>query len=311
MSTGCFLPYVGLGSCLLHMRYIHEFAKKEGPIKILTFSKNLPDALKFDPNVKEVIVVEKFQKKLFDIFQLSSFLKTLKLKKLYIFKSSLRFYYASKLAGILTKSYPFYKKKNLHLVEQARKFTMKNLKLANCETETRLFVNEKILNDTKKIMQKDRKNILIAPSSSGPTTMWKTSYFVDLMKKLENKLNCFFVIAVDSSEKEEKISNEIVKNFNENKIMVLSNKSISEAMPIIACCNLSICNDTSFQHLSCQLSVPTVILRFDAPSAYTSYSKLQYPILPEGYSEIDHDTRADPTLISVDKVLIKSLELIR
>ena len=204
MSTGCFLPYVGLGSCLLHICYVHEFAKKEGPIKILTFSKNLPDALKFDPNIKEVIVIEKFQKKFFDIFQLSIFLKSLNLKKLYIFKSSLRFYFASKFAGILTKSYPFYKKKNLHLVEQARKFTIKNLGLAKCGTETRLFVNEKILNDTKKMMQKERKNILIAPSSSGPTTMWKTSYFIDLMKKLENKLNCFFVIAVDSSEKEKK-----------------------------------------------------------------------------------------------------------
>ena len=29
MSAGCFLPYVGLGSCLLHMPYIHQFAKKE------------------------------------------------------------------------------------------------------------------------------------------------------------------------------------------------------------------------------------------------------------------------------------------
>ena len=46
MSIGCFLPYIGLGSCLLHMPYIHEFAKKEGPITILTFSKSLVDALK-------------------------------------------------------------------------------------------------------------------------------------------------------------------------------------------------------------------------------------------------------------------------
>ena len=89
MSSGCFLPYVGLGSCLLHLSYIHEFAKKEGAITILTFSKNLPDALKFDPNIKKVIVIENFNKKLSDIFQLSSFLKNLNLKKLYIFKSSL------------------------------------------------------------------------------------------------------------------------------------------------------------------------------------------------------------------------------
>ena len=250
MSVGCFLPYIGLGSCLLHMSYIHEFAKKEGPITILTFSKNLPDTLKFDPNIKEVIVIEKFHKKLSDIFKLSSFLKNLNLKKLYIFKCSLRFYFAAKYARISAKSYPFYKKMNLHLVKEGRKFTMKNLDLKNCDTETRLYLDQKILNETKKIMKKDKKNILIAPSSSGPTTMWKTSHFVDLMKKLESKFDCFFVIAVDSSERERKIADEIVKNFNKNKIIVLNDKTISQTMPIIACCNLSICNDTSFQHLS-------------------------------------------------------------
>ena len=309
MNTACFLPYIGLGSCLLHMAYIHEFAKNEGPIVVLTFSKTLSDALKFDPNIKEVIVIEKFHKKFFDIFKFSNYLKKLNLKKLYIFKCSLRFYFAAKLAGIYSKSYPFYKKKNLHLVKQGKEFTMKNLRLKNCSTETRLHLNEDLLKDTKRFMN-SKKNILIAPSSSGPTTMWKTSYFINLMKELDSKLNCFFVIAVDSSEREKKIANEISKSFDRDKIMVLSDKTISQLMPIVACCNLSICNDTSFQHLSCQLNVPTLILRFDTPAAYSSYSKLQYSILPNGYSEVNHDTRADPDLISVGMVLAKAFSLI-
>ena len=81
-------------------------------------------------------------------------------------------------------------------------------------------------------------------------------------------------------------------------------------MPIISLCNLSICNDTSFQHISCQLNVPTIILRFDTPAAYSSYSKLQYSILPKGYVEVNHDTRADTSLITVDMVLEKSLALL-
>ncbi len=306
MSTVCFLPYVGLGSNLLHMSFINEFAKKEGPVTILTFSKNLEDAIKFNPNIKKTIFVEKFHNRLSDVFKLSSFLKNLKIKKLYIFKCSPRFYFAGIFAGIPTSSYPFYKKKNLHLVEEGKKFTKKKLGLANFETETKLHLNEKMLNDVKKFMYKNKKNILIAPSSSGPTTMWKSSYFVDLMKKLNDKYDCFFVIAVDSSEREKKIANEITKFFDKEKIMVLSDKTISETMPIIACCNLSICNDTSFQHLSCQLNVPTLILRLDTPSAYSSYSKLQYSILPEGYKEVDHDTRADPSLISVETVFNKA-----
>ena len=310
MRIGCFLPYVGLGSCLLHMPYIHEFAKKEGPITILTFSRSLVDTLKFDPSVKEIIVVEKFHKKLFDIFKLSNYLKKLNLKKLYIFKCSLRFYFAAKWAGIYTKGYPFYKKINLHLVKQGHDFTTKNLDLKNCATETRLYLDKNILSDTKKVMPTDKKIILIAPSSSGPTTMWKTSCFVDLMKRLNSKFGCFFVIAVDSSEREKEIADEIIKSFEKNTVMILSDKTISQIMPIIACCDLSICNDTSFQHLSCQLNVPTLILRFDTPDAYSSYSKLQHSIFPEGYSKIDHDTKADPNLISVNKVLAKALELL-
>jgi len=310
MRTGCFLPYTGLGSCLLHMAYIHEFAKREGPVKILTFSKNLSDTLQFDPNVKEIILVDKFNKKTLDIFKLSEFLRKLNLKKLYVFKCSLRFYFAAKLAGIYVKSYPFYKKYKLHLVKEAQKFTIKSLNLKSCNTETRLYIDQKKLADAKKIIQKAKKNILIAPSSSGPTTMWKISYFISLMKKIEEKKDCFFIIAIDSTEREKKIASEITKHFNKNKFILLSDKTISQAMPLIACCDLSICNDTSFQHLSCQLNVPTLILRFDTPSAYSSYSKLQFSILPNGYSNIDHNTRADPTLIKVENVLSKSLSLL-
>ena len=92
--------------------------------------------------------------------------------------------------------------------------------------------------------------------------------------------------------------------------MSLSDKTISQTMPIISCCSVAVSNDTSFQHLSCQLNVPTLILRFDTPDAYSSYSKFQYSVLPEGYSKINHDTRADPSLISVDKILTKTLKLI-
>ena len=310
MNTACFLPYVGLGTCLLHMSYIREFAKKNGPVTILTFSKSLADALKFDQDVEEVIVVEKYNKKFLDIFKLANFLKNLQLKKLYIFKSSLRFYFAAKLARIETKSYPFYKKRNLHLVKEAQKFTIKNLKLKNCPTETKLQISQSVLNETKKIISLNKKNILIAPASSGNTTMWRLAYFIELMKKLDTKFNCFFIIAVDSSEKEKKIANEIIKSFDKDKTMSLSDKTISQTMPIISCCSVAICNDTSFQHLSCQLNVPTLILKLDTPDAYSSYSKFQYSVLPEGYSKINHDTRADPSLISVDKILTKTLKLI-
>ena len=202
MSTSCFLPYVGLGSCLLHINFVHEFAKREGPITILTFSKSLKDALQDDPNIKETILIEKFNKKISDIFKLSRFLKSLNLKKIYIFKCSLRFYFAAKWAGMDTFSYPFYKKSELHLIKQARDFTKKNLGIQNFSTEPKLYIDSKKIDEAKKFIPQDKKKILIAPSSSGPTTMWKENFFIDVMKRLDNKFDCFFIIAVDSSERE-------------------------------------------------------------------------------------------------------------
>ena len=104
------------------------------------------------------------------------------------------------------------------------------IQLKNCETENRLHLDKKMLDDAKKIMQVNKKNILIAPSSSGPTTMWNTSYFIDLMKKIDSKLDCFFVIAVDSSEREKKIADKIINCFDKNKTLVLSNKTIGQLM---------------------------------------------------------------------------------
>ena len=40
-------------------------------------------------------------------------------------------------------------------------FFYKNLGIKNCNTETRLYVDKQILNDTKKIMENRKKNILI------------------------------------------------------------------------------------------------------------------------------------------------------
>ena len=56
-----------------------------------------------------------------------------------------------------------------------------------------------MLDDAKKIMQKNKKNILIAPASSGPTTMWNISYFIDLMKF--DQLNGYIIRDLISIEK--------------------------------------------------------------------------------------------------------------
>ena len=65
---------------------------------------------------------------------------------------------------------------------------------------------------------------------------------------------------------------------------------ISETLPIIKNCNISICNDTSFSHLSAALGIKTIVLMTDTPLLYGNYSPRMYPILPDGEKTVKHDT---------------------
>ena len=68
MKTGIYLSYIGLGANLLHLSYCHEIAKKHGPVTIITLCKNLEEALIDDPLVEKVYYLDKYHKKLSDIF---------------------------------------------------------------------------------------------------------------------------------------------------------------------------------------------------------------------------------------------------
>ena len=113
MKTGIYLSYVGLGANLLHLSYCHQIAKKNGPVTIITLCKNLEAALADDPLIEKVFFINKYHKKLIDIFKLSDVLKKFDLKNLLIFYPSLRLYLSAKLAGIKNVwIYNFFKKKN-------------------------------------------------------------------------------------------------------------------------------------------------------------------------------------------------------
>ena len=87
MTTGVYLSYVGLGANLLHLSYCHQIAKKHGPITVITLCKNLEEALADDPLIKEVFYLDKYHKKLLDIFKLSKFIKGFCLERCTTFRS--------------------------------------------------------------------------------------------------------------------------------------------------------------------------------------------------------------------------------
>ena len=190
MKTAILLSYKGLGSNLLHLSYCHEIAKKYGPITVITLCKNLEQALSDDPLIKEIVHLDKYHKKLIDVFKLSNFLKNLNLENIFIFYPSFRYVFASKIAGINNiKSYSIFKKKNLHLVDAAKKFTEQSLNIKNCPTETSLYIDPIKKINLKNKINNVEKNIILGVGSSGPTTRWGAENFISLIKKLNKNKN--------------------------------------------------------------------------------------------------------------------------
>ena len=75
-------------------------------------------------------------------------------------------------------------------------------------------------------------------------------------------------------------------------------------MPIIKNCKISICNDSSFSHLSAALGIQTIVLMSDTPLLYGSYSPRMHPIIPDGESSVTHDTKGKEK-INPKKILEK------
>ena len=301
MKTGIFLSYKGLGANLLHLSYCHEIAKKFGPITLITLNPKLKEVLTDDPNIKDIIYLNEFHKKFFDIFNLSSFLKKLSLDNLFIFYPSLRYFLSAKIAGIKKiYSYPLFVKKNLHLVKAAKKFTEKSLNIKDCPTETQIIVNKKKI---EKFKNDNKKNIILGIGSSGPTTKWGYKNYIELIKELNKNNNFYFYLLCGPNENDdaEKIIQEIGKSYCRS----LSNKSISEVKNYILLSDLYIGNDSFGHHISSQMGKPSFIILLDTPRAYSDYSINQNRILPPNINidEISHNSKFDPNLISVDMIM--------
>ena len=311
MKTAVLLSYTGLGSNLLHLSYCHQIAKKFGPITIITLCENLDQALSKDPNVKEVVYLNKYYKKFTDIFNLSHFLKNLEIDNIFIFYPSIRFYIASKIAKIKNvKSYPLLNKKNLHLVNVAKRFTEKILNIRNCPTETQIFIDKADKIIASKKIKNNKKNIILGIGSSGPTTRWGAKNYINLIKKLEDKNNFFFFLLCGPNEKD--IADAILKEIDKDCCTSLDNKKISEIIPIISLADMYVGNDSFGQHVAAQCNVPSIIIMLDTPKAYSDYSVNQFRILPEGVNEndISHDSNFSPDTIKVEKVYEKIFSLI-
>lgn len=311
MKTGIYLSYVGLGANLLHLSYCHQIAKKNGPVTIITLCKNLEVTLADDPLIKKVFYIDQYHKKLIDVFKLGNILKKFDLENLLIFYPSLRLYLAAKLAGIKNIwIYSFLKKKNLHLVNTAKKLTEDFLKINNCPTETNFFIKKEKLDKVYKELDNSKFKIVIGAGSSGPTTRWGSKNFSKLINHLNKTNDYFFFILCGPNEKE--IENEIISNLNKENYITLSEKSIEDTIPYLCASNMYVGNDSFGSHITSQSGKKSIVMLLDSPKAYTDYSQNYYRMVPNGFNiaEITHGTNADPNLISVEDV-IKNINYFR
>ena len=152
-------------------------------------------------------------------------------------------------------------------------------------------------------------NILLGIGGSGPTKRIPASTFLNVIEKISKIKSCKFLLATGKDKEEQTILNEILNSKFESLCKPLDNLSIKEILPLIKSCNLSICNDTSFSHLSAALGVKTITLMADTPLIYGNYNSKMFPIIPDGEQTVTHNTQGKEK-INPQKIFDKFIEII-
>jgi len=166
-----------------------------------------------------------------------------------------------------------------------------------------------ILEAIKKFqIDKKELNILLGIGGSGPTKRIPSKTFLNVIDRILKIKKCKFFLATGKNNEEQIILNEILETKFKNFCIPLDNLSIKETLPIIKCCNLSICNDSSFSHLSAALGIKTITLMADTPLIYGNYSSNMFPILPDGEDTVTHNTLGKEK-INPEKIFDKIIEI--
>ena len=110
------------------------------------------------------------------------------------------------------------------------------------------------------------------------------------MEMCENKHNCRFFLATGTNDEEQIILKDILNSKYNTKCLTLDKMSLFEILPIIANCDVAVCNDSSFSHLSAAIGIPTIVLMADTPLLYGSYSSKMFPLIPDVEVTVKLDT---------------------
>ena len=310
---------MGIGDTVIFLPFIEAISKKfNNPVSLLVKKSSKADQYyKYINYLDKIIFLERDNKKnekhdgLIGSFRLAQELKKSEFDKIFIFNSSLRFNIIARLANIKEiYQYPLFKKTNQHIIQPAKDLIKKNLEIdvvknPQIEISSNLTKNASL----KFNMNLDEQNVLLGVGGSGPTKRIPSKTFLSVMEKICNFKKSKFFLATGKKDDEQKILNQILNSKFKDKCIPLDDLSIAETLPIIKNCNISICNDSSFSHLSSALGIKTITLMADTPLIYGSYSSNMYPIIPDGETTVRHNTFGKDK-INPDKIFDKFVSLL-
>ena len=305
---------MGIGDTVIFLPFIETISKKFNvPVSLLVKKSSKADQyLKQTDYIDNIIFLERNNKKddrhngIIGSIRLAKELKKNKFDKIFIFNSSLRFNLIARLANIKEiYQYPLFKKTNQHIVEPAKNLIQKNLGI-DIFKDPQIGINIDLIKEAvlKFNMKSDELNILLGIGGSGPTKRIPSKTFLSIMEKIYNFKKTKFFLATGKKDEEQKILNQILNSKFKDMCVSLDNLSITDTLPIIKNCNVSICNDSSFSHLSSALGIKTITLMADTPLIYGSYNSKMYPIIPDGETTVKHNTLGKDK-INPDKIFDK------
>ncbi len=310
---------MGIGDTVIFLPFIKAISKKFGaPVSLLVKENSKAKEFLNQTNyIDEIIHLERDNKinQKHDGFKgflkLASDIKKYNFDKVFIFNSSLRYNLISRLAGVKEIfQYPLFEKQNQHITEPAKAIIKKYLDIEIIDNPEIQIDNSLVQKTAVNFnINNDELNVLLGVGGSGPTKRIPSKTFLDLMEKLEAFKKCRFFLATGKNEDEQKILSELYNTKFKEKCVALDNLNIREILPVIKNCNVAICNDSSFSHLSSALGIKTITLMADTPLIYGSYNTNMYPIIPDGEITVSHNTRGKDK-INPDKVYEKLLSII-
>ena len=309
---------MGIGDTVIFLPYIKAIYKKfNSPISLLIKeSAKANQFLNQCSYIDKIIILErdrinKRHNGFFGSINLIKDLKKYKFDKIFIFNSSFRYNLIARFSRIPDiYQYPLFQKTKQHITNTPKKFLKDKLNLEIDENPEIEIDNESISLSAKKFrINKNEVNIILGIGGSGPTKRIPAKTFLKVIEKISNFKKCKFFLATGQNKEEQVILNEIISSEFKNFCVSLDRLSIKEILPIIKNCNISICNDSSFSHLSAALNVKTITLMADTPLIYGNYNSNMYPIIPDGENVVNHNTLGKDK-VNPDKIFKKFLEIL-